>query len=332
MNAPAPQDQCRLQNRRFASLGAISFRRAEADGTPVALISLGERNAAVPLRALQREFGIEDDSADGRMLGLIAEALDYVTGLQLGDRLPDEVLSGKASWQPDAKFRRVTASKLRLQLIDWVDPAAAAHTGADAPAMERLETDPAMRARVQRAFEQAARALDLPGPQAVMQVVGEIAEELSFIEALREELLLRAQAMAMRLGALGTGGTVNAERQAMLTRVRKLTHLALHQITARFADVDAQTGEVMATLRNAEAQRAFIRSNRDWLYRTRRAWEPILADWAAAPPVLDDAAWLRVGRTYHFLAPRFMPVQEWETSTGLRHGRRPPKLDNAMKW
>lgn len=331
MDTTTPHETCRLQNRVFSSLGAVSFRRAEADGTPVMLIPLGERHAAVPLRALQREFGIADDSADGRMLGLIAEALDYVTGLQIGDKLPGEVLTGAASWQPHVRFRRKAAAKLRLQLIAWVDSAAAV-TDADPTAMERLETDPAMRSRVQRAFEQAAQALDLPNPQAVMQVAEEIAEELSFIEALREDLLARAQAMALRLGALGAGGTVNVERQTMLTRVRKLTHLALQQIAARFADVDAQTGEVMSTLRNAASQRAFIRSNRDWLYRSLRAWEPILTEWAAAPPVLDDAAWVRVGRTYQFLAPRFMPVQEWESVTGPRHGRRAPKLENAMKW
>ena len=325
-------DLCLLQNRVFTTLGAVSFQRAETDGTPVMIVALGDRRAAVPLRSLQREFQIEDDSPDGRMLALIAESLDYVAGLHLGDKLPAEVLTGKASWQPEARYRRIAAAKLRLQLIAWVDPSAAGDQAADAAAMDRLETDPAMRARVQRAFEQAARALELPGPQAVMAVVEGIAEELSYIEALRDELLARAQTMAVRLSGLSTAGQANVERQSMLARVRRLAHLALQQIAARFADVDAQTGEVMATLRNADSQRAFIRSNRDWLYRTRRAWEPVLADWAAAPAVLDDAAWLRVGRTYQFLAPRFMPVQEWETASTLRHSRKPPKLENVMRW
>ena len=49
-------------------------------------------------------------------------------------------------------------------------------------------------------------------------------------------------------------------------------------------------------------------------------------------PVLDDAAWLRVGRTYHFLAPRFMPVQEWESTSATRHSRRPNKPQAVMRW
>ena len=67
---------------------------------------LGERQAAVPLRALQNEFGIADDSADGRMLGLIAGALDFVPLLRPGDALPAEVRTGEASWKPDAMHFR----------------------------------------------------------------------------------------------------------------------------------------------------------------------------------------------------------------------------------
>ena len=77
------------------------FRRRDGDDTPVVVVRLGEREAAMPLRSLQREFGIADDSADGRMFGLIAEALDFVPALRLGDPIPEEVLSGAASWDPE---------------------------------------------------------------------------------------------------------------------------------------------------------------------------------------------------------------------------------------
>ena len=56
-----------------------------------------------------------------------------------------------------------------------------------------------------------------------------------------------------------------------LTQVRRLTNAALKQIGHRFEELDAQTGEVMAALRNTDSQRTFIRSNRDWLYRAQRA-------------------------------------------------------------
>ena len=118
-------DRCVLKHQVFTMLGTVSFRRARADGTPVMVMTLGEREAVVPLRALQREFGIGDDSPDGRMLGLITESLDYVCGLSLGDRLPSEVLSGRASWEPTAEHRKRAFSIVKLQLLSWIDPDAA---------------------------------------------------------------------------------------------------------------------------------------------------------------------------------------------------------------
>src|SRR5579859_296587 len=185
---------CVLQNAVFTRLANPIFRRAESDGTPVMVVALGDEVAALPLRSLQREFGIDDASPDGRMLGLITEALDFVAGLTLGDPLPSEVLTGRASWQPGQKYQHVAATKLRLQLLSWVDPDKADQTG-QPPSLERMESDPSLRAAVQHAFEQAASELGLPDSQAVMGLVAEIAEELSYIEALRETFLRRVASM-----------------------------------------------------------------------------------------------------------------------------------------
>jgi hypothetical protein len=303
-------EKCLLQNPVFTRLGTATFRRAEGDGAPVMVVPFGDGFAALPLRSLQREFGIEDDSDDGRMLGLISESLDFVAGLTIGDTLPTEVLDGHASWEPAARHQQIAVARLRLQLLGWLDPEAAAQEAAQSPSLTRLESEPALRAGVQRAFEEAAKALELTGPQAVIELVGEIADELSYIEALRDGFLRRVQALVARLDAL-SNGVVNADRQATLTRIRRLAHLAVAQIGSRFAEVDSQTGEVLATLRHAERHRSFIRSHRDWLYRSSRAWDPVLAEWDGAMGGLDDATWMRLNRTYHFLAPRFMAVTEW---------------------
>jgi hypothetical protein len=164
---------------------------------------------------------------------------------------------------------------------------------------------------VQRAFERVAEELKLPDVQAVTQLVGDIANELAFIEALRDRFLRRVQSMCQRIAAIAKG-VVSQDRKMLLTRIDRLATLALDQIAGRFGLVDAQTGEVLSTLRNAAVHSGYIRSHRDWLYKSSRAWETILAEWdASAMPGLDDATWARLNRTYHFLAPRFMPVQEW---------------------
>jgi hypothetical protein len=112
-------DHCTLAHPVFTSFGEPLFRRSEADGAPVMVVKLGERDAAIPLRSLQREFAIPDDSDDGRMLGLIAQSLDFVTGLQIGDALPAEVLTGQASWEPDAVHLQIAQARLQWQLVAW---------------------------------------------------------------------------------------------------------------------------------------------------------------------------------------------------------------------
>jgi hypothetical protein len=317
--------RCRLQHPVFATLGAISFRRADSDGAAAMVIQLGEREAVVPLRALQREFAIADDSEDGRMLALIAESLDYVSSLRPGDALPGEVLDGSASWQPEARHRALVAARLRDQLLAWLGPTANGRAA-------QLDEDAGQRQRVQTAFEQAALALALPDAQAVIALVEDLAEELSYIEALRELLLRRVELMTGRVARAVAHFRGDGARLESLTQVHRLGGMALEQMVRRFREVDAQTGEVMAALRNIESQQAFIRSNRDLLYRALRGWEPILADWVALPTLLDDAFWGLVARSYQFLAPRYMPVQEWQTHGAERRLRRSKVPGSAMAW
>lgn len=297
---------CQLQHPVFAALGDIGFHRAPADGMPVMLVPMGELAASVPLRSLQREFGIADDTADGRMLGIIAESLDYVSCLHPGDPLPAEVLTGSASWAPDEAHRARVLVRLRRQLLRWLDPAAAALPADD---------DPQLRARVQAAFDAAAQALGLGSRDAVMALFAQLGEELALIEALRDRLLRRVAALSRRLNRIGTRRQ-DGERTQMLIQVQRLAEAGRQAIQTRFDEIDAQTGDIMAVL--AGGQQPFIRSNRDWLYRCQRAWDPVLADWDQAGPTLDGATWALIARTYRFLAPRYMPFQAWRAARPAR--------------
>ncbi|MEO8716509.1 MAG: hypothetical protein ABI369_16005 [Acetobacteraceae bacterium] len=156
-----------------------------------------------------------------------------------------------------------------------------------------------------------------------------LGEELSFIEALRERLLSRLVGVVARIERVAGTRRGDGRQSETMTQVRRLAAIALRQTSQRFEQLDAQTGEVLSALRNTESQRAFIRSNRDWLYRSLRAWEPLLTDWEAAGTEYDPAMAALIGRTYHFLAPRFMPVTEWlsRDRAGL------PKAKSAgMTW
>jgi hypothetical protein len=138
--------------------------------------------------------------------------------------------------------------------------------------------------------------------------------------------------LGARLGRLGHGLRGDRNRTEMLTQVQRLMLTAIKQLGSRFDEVDAQTGEILSALRNAEQQQTFIRSNRDWLYRCQRAWEPVLKDWEGAGAMLDEAVWQVIGKTYQFLAPRYMPVTEWQEFSSLRRERTARQTAKIMQW
>jgi hypothetical protein len=305
-------EYCHLQHRLFSRFGDPLFRRAETDGTPVMVVLLGEREAAIPLRALQHEFEIAEESEDGQMLDLIEAALDFVTSLRLGDALPAEVLSGEASWEPNPQHLRLAQARLRLQLAAWLQGTSGEEHLALAPqALLAAAYDSVMDQVVQDASRQAAAELALADAEAITAMLETLAQELAYVEALRERLLQPAQGIAARLGRLAQGWRGDATQHEKLTQVRRLTLVALRQIGGRFDELYAQTGEVLATLRNLERQREFIRANRDWLYRTLRAWQPLLLEWETIGFTYDERVRGALERAYRFLAPRFMPVTDW---------------------
>lgn len=330
--APAEPTECHLAHRLFASFGPPLFRRSEVDGAPVMVVQLGERAATLPLRSLQREFGIPDGSADGRMLVRIAESLDFVSVLRPGDPLPSEVLTGEASWEPDPLHLEIAQTRLRVSLVDWLNAGSGSERQAlDAGSLLAVANDAKLRQQVQKALSRAAEALGLDTAAEVVGLLEALGHELAYIEALRDRLLRRVRAMAGKIERLSRGWRSDASHIETLTQVKRLTAIALRQIIARFEELDAQTAEVMAALRNAESQRTFIRSNRDWLYRSQRAWEPILALWDTTAGAFDEGTLALLGRTYQFLAPRFMPVTEWISAT--RPGQ-PQRVNRApqMIW
>ncbi len=329
----APPDHCRLQHRLFNRFGDPLFRRAETDGTPVMVVLLGEREAALPLRALQREFDIPDDTDDGRMLALIAASLDFVTSLRLGDALPAEVLSGEASWEPSPQHLRLADARLRLQLAAWLRAGTAEDRSAIAPQGLIAAADaPAMRQAVDEACLRAAELLKLTGPDAVPPMLEALAQELAYVEALRERLLQPVQAIASKLTRLAHGWRGDAAQLEKLTQVRRLNVTALRRIGGRFEELDAQTGEVLAALRNLDSQRTFIRSNRDWLYRTLRAWQPLLLEWENVGFAFDDQVRAALEHAYRFLAPRFMPVTEWLAASMPGASLKKKPGERGMVW
>ena len=286
-------------------------------------VRLGEREAQLPLDSLRREFAIGKDSADGRMLDLIGSALDYVGSLQPGDCLPPEVCTGEASWLPSPSNSHQVAIRLRLDLVAWMSPRSRwGDTGRDEPSLLQAADDPALEGEVDAAAAAAAAPLGLADAAEVMRLMDELAQELAYIDALRERLQVRVSALCRRLGRLLQDRKRPVISFDTLAPVHRLAMVAAKQLVDRFEEVDAQTGEIGSLLRNVDAQRAFIRSNRDGLYRTLRAWQPVLDRWDRATDMPPGAMGALLSSTYQFLAQRFLPATPWQRPGQTRRSSR----------
>ncbi|WP_216850883.1 hypothetical protein [Acidisphaera sp. L21] len=310
---PPLPERCVLQSHVFTTFGEIRFRRSDTDGKPMMAVTLGEREAQLPLSSLRREFGIEEDSPDGRMLDLIGSALEYVPSLAPGDRLPTEVLTGEASWRPSPQHIRLATTRIRLNLVAWLSPNSRwANAERDEITLLRLADDQGLKDEVVEVAMPAAQKLDLHDATNVLRLLEEMSHELAYIEALRQRLLARVEGLCRRMAQVLLARRRMTTASDTLGQVHRLAMLAYKQLRDRFDDVDAQTGEFSSMMRNVDNQRAFIRSNRDWLYRNQRSWDPLLGQWDGVDEMVDDITAL-LAKTYQFLAPRFMPTKQWQT-------------------
>lgn len=315
--------------RRFPD---AHFQRAAGDGMPVLMVQLSDAPASLPLRGIQREFAIADDSPDGIVLGMICEALDFVGVLRIGDRFPPEVLSGDASWQPDQRHFELASARLKNALVAWHT------TGAEAasPPPQGTAARPAgvgphgNDAVLTDAFRAAAAALNLARPEEAVALVEELARELAHIEFLREHLIVGMIRMQNVLQAVLPQLRADRNRSETVAQVGRLLAVALERTRVRFDEIDAQTAGVIASLGSLPAQRAFIRSTRDFLHRSWHAFEPILSRWMAIDPAAPAGLRGAIDEAYAFLAPRYMAVQEW-LETGRRI-RAPDRHKNHMEW
>lgn len=318
--------KCVLQHPVFAQFGDVLFRPAEADAAPVMIFSLGGTVAAIPLHSLQENYGIKAGSPDAVMLGLVVQALDFVAEVRPGDLLPLEVLGRGASWEPSTLHQRVAEERLRLQLVGSFGSGTCPTWASEDPqAVLQAAAEPGMDERLQSAAIEAAAVLDLPNATAVARLLATAAHEMGFVEALRDRLLRRAGLLLAQLDTLGASVGHNLGAIELLSRVRRLAGIAYKKLRGRFHELDACTADVMEVLRDVDGWTGAVRIHRDWLYSSLRAWEDILTAWEGGGNVWSQNTWNLLRRTYRFLAPRFMPVQDWQIS---RHGH---NLDAALR-
>jgi hypothetical protein len=291
-------------------LGEPVFRLSEGARIPSMVIQLESQEAVLPLQSVAREFKVDPESADGQMLNLIEQALEFVVSLKLGDKLPSELNGGAASWDPDKQDRRIAASRVRHNLVRCVFARLGKNVSITGGAVPGWEDEPKNQAVLQKAITAAATQLDGADEAAIIADVASISEEMAYIEAMRRALGRGIGSMRDKLLRIQVG-QVPISHQDTIKQVQSLANAGIKEIMGRFDDVDGRLDDILAMLRDLPAVIVVLRRQRDWLFRTNRAWAAVFTDWANAPKHFDEFFLKVVERTYTFLAPRFMSFQEW---------------------
>jgi uncharacterized protein YerC len=327
--APGADGVVAFEHPFFAKLEGAYFSLTGDSDEPALVVALGDNPASLPFPGIQREFDISDASPDGQMLHKVAEALNYVAALRVGDPLPAEVLTGKASWEITAEHRLIAQSRLNLQLVTWLSGGENLYTDIDQ--LRQIASDPGTKAKVNEAFSQAAEQIGFgrQNREQVIHLIEDLAEELAHIEALRE----RMADVDMMVEKIQTLRRLYGHSMSVLEIVDPVARLIVRGRKAYqdiFDQLDAQTGEVIAALKNVDAQKLYIRRIRDDLYKRLNAWQDMFKKWHAMKAVRSHDAEELLRQTYRFLAQRFMKVDEWHLYTKLQTSNRANRTE--VRW
>jgi len=320
-----------FEHKFFTSFEDLYFRLTDS-GEPVAVLKLATNEAVLAFDGIKREFGMKEDQHDFKMLDKVAEGLQFVRGLRPGDKLPKEVTTREASWEPQDRHRRIAYQRLTMQLVTWLT--GNEHVISNVSELAQVADDPQVKKNIQLAFTEAAEELGLgrENRDEVVRYIETLAKELAYIEALRDTF---GEVQKIDEKIQGLRRIYSADRSMIDTtdQVARLSQRALKVFADYFDQVDAQTGEILAMLKNIDNQIDYIRQVRDELFRRLLPWEDILTVWKSVYVVKSEENVTRIRDLYQFLAPRFMQVNEWVlvTKRGFEQAKKKP-IGGVMRW
>ncbi|MFC1673111.1 hypothetical protein ACFL12_03055 [Pseudomonadota bacterium] len=300
-----------FKNGFFHSIEDTSFRTLEDTDEAVMVMVLEQGEVSLKLGGVVKELNLKEDDPDTKMLRVVAEGLKYVRELRIGDAVPSELTTGRASWDVTDQHRAIAHNRVTMQLVSWMSGDELLIT--DPSELAQVADDPKTKEKISKAFSAAAKALNIEDERRedVIALISNLAEELSYIEALRTVFHQIAQIHA-NVKSLGEIYKAEQSVMATITPVRRLFLIALNGFNDSFDQLDAQTGEILSALTNIAQVTRFIRKNRDDLHRRLWAWDHIIASWHDVQPRRSRQCEQLLDELYHFLAQRFLPRNEWE--------------------
>jgi len=318
-----------FEHKFFASFEDLYFRMTD-EGEAVAVLKLANNNAMLSFDGIRREFGIPADSHDSKMLNLVGQGLQFVRGLRPGDDLPKEVTTREASWEPGEKHIVVARHRLTMQLVTWLT--GDEHIFTSVEELMQLSEDPQVKKNVSLAFSEAAEELGLGRErrEEITKYIETLAHELAFIEHERD-VFGEIKKVDEKIQGLRRVYGTDKGMITTIDQVARLSQRALKVFQDYFDQVDAQTGEIMAMLKNIDAQVDYIRHVRDELHRRLIPWEDIIRVWRSVFVLKSDENINRIRDIYQFFAPRYMQVNEWVLMTKRGFEKAKP-IGGVLRW
>lgn len=295
----------------FQTIEQTSFRTLEDTHEPVMIMVLDQGEVSLKFPGIKKELSLTDDEPDAKMLDIVAEGLKYVQELHIGDAVPTELTTGRASWEVSDEHRAIAHNRITMQLVSWMSGDELLITDPDE--LAQVADDPQTKDKISKAFSEAAKALGIEEERRedVIALIANLADELSYIEALR---MIFHDIEHIHKTVLDLEQKYKSEQSVMntITPVRRLFKIAMDGFNNSLDQLDAQTGEILSALTNIAQVTRYIRENRDDLHRRLWAWDGVIESWRGVPAKRSSHAEHLLDELYHFLAQRFLPRNEWE--------------------
>ncbi|MEG3619990.1 hypothetical protein V5T82_16100 [Magnetovibrio sp. PR-2] len=295
----------------FRSIEKTGFKVLEDTNETVMTMILDDGEVTLKLGGIKTELKLSDDDPDAKMLDYIAKGLEFVRELHIGDKMPTELTTGRASWEITELHKAVAHNRVTMQLVSWVS--GDEHLITDPTELEQVVNDPTTKTKINEAFSKAAKALKIGEDRRedVIALISNLAEELAYIEALRDAY---HDVEHIITSVLRLEQKYKSEQSVMDTiqPIKRLLKIANDSFQMNFLELDAQTGEILSALSNIAQVTRFIREHRDDLHRRLWAWEEIAGDWRDHDVKRSRKSEQLLEELYHFLAQRFLPRKEWE--------------------
>jgi hypothetical protein len=305
---PDPAREFVFAHRVFAAPNTY-FKRDEQSQEPVLAVDLGDLKATLGFETLRRSFGIAPDSTDGRLLEAVARGLEYVPRIRPGDAIPAELLDGSASWKVEPRHVAISKGRIAAGLLAWIGQGAKAESAAEFAA---LADDTGAKLKIQSAFGKLATRLGLPDErrEEVVDMVDFLAEELAYIEALRERVALKRN-LVETLKRLRAAYRREREILGHVERAAQLLERPVIAYENRLGMVDGQIGETAGAILDLHRRIDFLRETRDHLHAQTMRWDDLLMAWDAPAPERSPAEQRKIAATYRFAARHFSAASEW---------------------